>query len=586
MSILTLANPQEEQLLKSGTQKPDTGRGGRPKKPRQEEQPQEARGPALAPQEEPLPTGAPALLWCPSEDERALLRLVLNDFDAATQVLKSFEARGFADETARLLFGACRAVWSDAVTYAALTPLSLASYCQARAVESELGSETLKWSQAAEIVELELATLPKGTGDAMKEALTLSKRLGAAPAFEFFTLDDLENIPGPDWLIRGVLREKTISVLSADTGSFKSFLALDMALSIATGAPFYGREVKPGAVVYVAAEGFWTLRDRATAWLQTRGMERPKNFHILRVPLNVSDPATVAAFGASVAGFRPAFVVLDTLSQCAIGLNENANDEMARFVAGMASLGVQSGAHVQTVHHNAKGSGQYRGAGAIKANVDTHISLERPESDTTNTVFVRCEKQRGAPFVPFALRGDEVVLPYSDEYGDVVTSLVFHVAGAGEIPEKTAPRRVDKTRERLLGVFDEIAAEWSGEVKSGTWKQKAEDAGICAGGAFYRHRDALVSETGPILCDGNIYRRKVVTPTSPTSPTLDNGRSGSDGTNRPLNLLPLLPPSLEVGEVGVNGGSAGNGSNGSSAKSRKAKAAAESEPYRATSNGS
>ena len=306
--------------------------------------------------------------------------------------------------------------------------------------------------------------------------------------FEFFSLADLTRLPRPLWLVRGLLVEHTTSVLSADSGSFKSFFALDMALSVATGREFHGREVRRGAVVYVAAEGFWTLRDRATAWSRVHGVEFTENFHILQVPVDVSNAATSAAFVAEVSALEPALIVLDTLSQNALGLNENSNDEMARFMAGMMATARQLRAHVQAVHHNSK-AGNLRGAGAIHNNADAHISLERPESGAPNVVFIRCEKQRGAPFQPFALQGSEVVLPYADEYGDAVTSLVFELTGDAPSPARDgrAGRKADSTA-RLLEVLNELRGALSdgGTVTKDQWRDAVISLGVASKTSFYR----------------------------------------------------------------------------------------------------
>ncbi len=328
-----------------------------------------------------------------------------------------------------------------------------------------------------------------------------------APAFEFFDFDALGKMPRLQWLVRGLLLEKISSVISADTGGFKSFFAEDMGICIASGRPFMGRETKQGAVVYVAAEGFFTLHDRATAYALHYNCELPKNFHALKRPVNMGDEATVAAFGEAVEEFAPVLIILDTLSQCAIGADENSNPQMADFVRGMMALGERIGAHVTVLHHNGKASGTYRGAGSIKANVDAHISMERPEKDETNTVFVRCEKQRGKPFEAFALRGVEIELPFVDEYGDAVTSLVFEPCG-DEVTAKSAKhpnaQKANKTRIALMEVFDELAAKSDG-VKVGTWKSEAEkaDPPICGERAFWDHlRELKDPKSGEIVESG------------------------------------------------------------------------------------
>ncbi len=389
------------------------------------------------------------------------------------------------------------------------------------------------------------------------------------PAFELFTFKDLAKMPRPQWLIRGVLIEGIASVLSADSGSFKSFVALDMALSIATGRNWQGREVKQGAAVYVAAEGFFTMFDRATAWAQFYGVELPENFHIVKVPVNLADARVVAAFQQCIADLKPKTVVLDTLSQNAVGMVENSNEQMADFIRGMIELGNNIGAHVQVLHHNAKATGQLRGAGAIKSNADALITLDRPENDDKNTVFVRNEKQRGKPFEAFALRGLEVVLPYADEYGDPITSLVFEECGdtvTAKAEKHANTKRAEKTRDGLMEVFDRQFDEAAGKgfdgVKVGFWKEAVEDtdAPICSPATFWAYRAKLEKDGSIVQCGTHkgspIYRRGNLTPTTPTtlnqsdkSEPITASEEYSNNSNYPLGVGVVGVPLAEGQEL-------------------------------------
>lgn len=444
--------------------------------------------------------------------------------------------------------------------------------------------------------------------DAKAWALELARRIRerdastrkVKSAFELYTLRDMAAIPRPRWLVRGLLVEKTASVISADSGCFKSFFALDMALCVALGRPFMDKEVKQGAAVYVAAEGFFTIADRAQAFAQHHGCELPENFHALKVPVNLGDAATVAAFGAAIENLAPAIVVLDTLSQCAIGANENDNGQMADFLRGMMALCERIGAHVTVLHHNGKSSGAFRGAGAIKANADAHISLDRPENDEENTVFVRCEKQRGRPFEPFALRGVEILLPFTDEYGDDVTSLVFESCGDAVAPKAKDARaeKSDKTRAALMEVFDRCAVAGAdfGGVKVGFWKEAVEECKppICAERQFWKYRKALEAD-GTIEESGThngspVFQRKtpVLRVTAPTAPTalLQKCSSAVTPNSAAPEVLHCTAPYVvsAVGAVpSAVTGSALNAAPGEKPRKtkRKPKNDAASEPYRA-----
>jgi hypothetical protein len=391
--------------------------------------------------------------------------------------------------------------------------------------------------------------LPGSIADFRDSVHVLLNHKPQAPAYETYTFKSMAAIPRLLWLIRGLLLEKISSVLSADSGNFKSFIALAMGLCIATGRDFFGREVKQGAVVYVAAEGFYTMLDRATAWAQHHECDLPENFHILKVPINLADAVTVQKFSQHIEGIAPAFVVLDTLSQCAIGANENANEQMADFIRGMMAVCDKIGAHVQVLHHNAKSTGTFRGAGAIKNNVDAHITLDCPEGDEENTVFVRCEKQRGQEFKAFALRGIQVTLPYCDEYGDPITSLVFEPCGevvTAKVAKTANSKRADKTRDAVMEVFDRVAIEASGHgvqgVKVGFWNEKVEESNprICDERTFWRHRKKLEGSLIEQCGEHNgspLYRRIGPTDTTDTTDNYSDKSSDKDNCHNCHNPL-------------------------------------------------
>lgn len=66
----------------------------------------------------------------------------------------------------------------------------------------------------------------------------------------------LKNIKPPTWLIDGIATEGSVGFIAGAPKSFKSWFALDMALSVATGSLFldYFRVVKPGRVLYIQEE--------------------------------------------------------------------------------------------------------------------------------------------------------------------------------------------------------------------------------------------------------------------------------------------------------------------------------------------
>ena len=71
---------------------------------------------------------------------------------------------------------------------------------------------------------------------------------------------DVKDLPPPSYLIEPILPAGSLAVLYGPSSVGKTFLALDMALCVATGTDWLDHyPVKKGLVVYVMAEGIGGL---------------------------------------------------------------------------------------------------------------------------------------------------------------------------------------------------------------------------------------------------------------------------------------------------------------------------------------
>jgi RecA-family ATPase len=85
--------------------------------------------------------------------------------------------------------------------------------------------------------------------------------------FRLMTIQELMHQPPLRWVVENHIPAGGLAVLYGAPGGGKSFVALDLALSIAAGVPWLKVEpVMQGAVVYIAAEGSAGLAMRLAAW--------------------------------------------------------------------------------------------------------------------------------------------------------------------------------------------------------------------------------------------------------------------------------------------------------------------------------
>jgi len=214
--------------------------------------------------------------------------------------------------------------------------------------------------------------------------------------WKFLTIEELQAMPPPRWLVQGVLLEDSIAAIFGAPESFKSFLAVDWAMSIAANRSWHGRTVLPGGVLYIAAEGARGLAKRVRAWKAEHHHADDVPFHLMRNELNLTKESEARAFAKSVVDeLEPlSLIVIDTLNQTATGADENSAQDMGRYIASMKLLRDMTGATVVVVHHSGKDRDKgLRGSSALLGGFDTTVEVVRPDPACMGIV-VRVQKQK------------------------------------------------------------------------------------------------------------------------------------------------------------------------------------------------
>ena len=62
-------------------------------------------------------------------------------------------------------------------------------------------------------------------------------------------------------------------MLVGPSNTGKTFIALDMAMSVAAGTDWHGHKVRQGAVLYLATEGSFSFKNRMAALKDDRGLK-------------------------------------------------------------------------------------------------------------------------------------------------------------------------------------------------------------------------------------------------------------------------------------------------------------------------
>jgi len=245
---------------------------------------------------------------------------------------------------------------------------------------------------------------------------------------------DVKDLPPPSWLIATILLAGGLAVLFGESSVGKTFLALDMALCVATGTDWLGQyPVKKGLVVYVMAEGTGGLARRIHAWEIKHQLKVSADAFFVPEPVQLKDPQEVKKFIALLQqnlpdDALPVLVVIDTLARCFLGGEENSAKDMGLFIAGADAIRTATGATVLIIHHPGLKKDHERGSTALRGAADIVMATERHQ--VTNGRFLKCEKppRDGEPFasIPFCLKKREV--------GDGQTSCVVQPADSAGWP--------------------------------------------------------------------------------------------------------------------------------------------------------
>ena len=268
-----------------------------------------------------------------------------------------------------------------------------------------------------------------------------------------------EELTQQGWRINNVIPDDAgITIIFGKPKTFKSFLALDMALSIASGVPFHGKETEQGTVMYIAGEGQQGVLKRIEAWRQERNIDKITNFYLMVKPVLISEPAAcrdlIDLINAAPAGDKPSVVFIDTLARNMKG-DENGSG-MADFIAGCDEIRAETGAQVVVIHHTPKNSDTPRGWSGLPGAIDFSYLVEkhskRPLTAIMSAVDAKDHEDTNQLFFDMIVRDTGAV----DKSGLAITSLVPKLNA--ELTPEPQQSASSKLRGIRLNVYNALKA--------------------------------------------------------------------------------------------------------------------------------
>lgn len=211
-------------------------------------------------------------------------------------------------------------------------------------------------------------------------------------------------LPDPEWLIEQVLPENGLGVLYGPRGCGKSFLALDIGLSVSEGLQWLHKaNVAAGPVAYIVAEGRGGLKFRLKAWRETHPTYAEFPTEYILEPVQFLQAGATGSFLKSLRE-QPKLIIVDTLARCFAGGDENETKDMNQFVAEMDRIRRETGGAVLVVHHTGRAEDAQdrpRGNTALDGAADSMFLLK----PSAHHLTLSCTKQKDAEeFKPFRVR--------------------------------------------------------------------------------------------------------------------------------------------------------------------------------------
>lgn len=217
------------------------------------------------------------------------------------------------------------------------------------------------------------------------------------------------------WLIEDLWGDQAVGIVGGEPKCCKSFLALDMAVAVASGAPCLRRfrVARKGRVLLFAAEdALHIVRDRLIGICAAAQQNLADlDLHVITAPsLRLDLETDRHLLKESIQHLSPTLLILDPFVRLH-RVDENVSGEVAPLLAFLRELQREHALSVAVVHHAKKGASKARAGQALRGSSEFHawgdsnLYLRRLGDALSLTVEHRAAPSIGA--IPLALSQDE-----------------------------------------------------------------------------------------------------------------------------------------------------------------------------------
>jgi hypothetical protein len=265
---------------------------------------------------------------------------------------------------------------------------------------------------------------------------------------------ELEAVPEERrWLIEGLWGAEAVGIVGGEPKCCKSFLALDMSVSVAAGVPCLGRFPPAGTgrvLLYAAEDALHVVRRRLERIALFAGATLASlDIQVITAPtlrLDLADDRD--RLTETIHALLPRLLVLDPFVRLH-RIDENASGEVAPLLGYLRGLQRTFNLAVVVVHHARKGNGKGRAGQALRGSSEFHawgdsnLYLRRIGDDLNLTIEHRAARSTSGLAVALKEDGDRLAL---------------RALGRSVAPGSAAPGTPDKAATAVQRVEEALAA--------------------------------------------------------------------------------------------------------------------------------
>jgi hypothetical protein len=245
------------------------------------------------------------------------------------------------------------------------------------------------------------------------------------------------------WLIEGLWGAQAVGIVGGEPKCCKSFLALDMAVAVASATPCLRRfpVVNKGRVLLFAAEdALSTVRVRLDGICAAAGLAlHDLDLQVITAPtLRLDLEIDRNRLDDTVRALRPTLLILDPFVRLH-RVDENVSADVAPLLDYLRGLQRRYHAAVVLVHHSRKGAAHLRAGQALRGSSELHawgdsnLYLRRKDGDAIAlTIEHRAAASADGLLLRLLPRGDGLALQLDD-----------HLATAPDAPPPSAVDRIE-----------------------------------------------------------------------------------------------------------------------------------------------